>query len=123
MVRAFDVGDRIPPDHPLRAVRAVVDSILAELPPLFSSACSDVGRLSVPSEVLLKALLLQCLYLVRSERHMVARLDADLLFRWLCGVDPTERVLPGGSTKSAESPIASGHGDAVTSPRGACVGW
>jgi transposase len=92
MFHAFDVEDRIRPDHPLRAIREVVDSILVGLSPLLASAYSDVGRPGIPPEMLLKALLLQCPYSVRSERQLVERIDTDLLFRWFCGMDPSERV-------------------------------
>lgn len=88
----IDVEDRIRSDHPLRMIKRVVDEILRELGPLLASCYSDRGRPSVPPEVLLKALLLQCLYSVRSERQLVERLDTDLLFRWFCGLDPAEPV-------------------------------
>jgi transposase len=90
MFFAFDVEDRIRPDHPLRAIRREVDAVLAELSPLLDRCYSDTGRPGVPPEVLLKALLLQCLYSIRSERQLVERLDTDLLFRWFCGLDPAE---------------------------------
>lgn len=92
MFFAIDVEGRIRADHPLRAIRAVVDSILSEIGPRLAGCYSDVGRPSVPPEVLLKALLLQCLYSIRSERQLVERLDTDLLFRWFCGLDPAEPV-------------------------------
>jgi len=92
MFYVIDVEDRIRVDHPLRAIKRVVDEILRELGPLLASCYSDRGRPSVPPEVLLKALLLQCLYSVRSERQLVERLDTDLLFRWFCGLDPAEAV-------------------------------
>jgi len=92
MFYAIDIEDRIRADHPLRPIRKVVDEILRELSPLLSRCYSEVGRPSVAPEVLLKALLLQCLYSVRSERHLVERLDTDLLFRWFCGLDPAEDV-------------------------------
>ena len=92
MFYAIDIEDRIRPDHPLRPIRRVVDEILAELSPLLTECYSGGGRPSVPPETLLKALLLQCLYSVRSERQLVERLDTDLLFRWFCGLDPAEPV-------------------------------
>lgn len=92
MFYAIDIEARIRPDHPLRPMKAVVDSILAEMSPLFDSAYAKVGRPSVPPEVLLRSLLLQCLYSVRSERQLVERIDTDLLFRWFCGLDPAEPV-------------------------------
>jgi transposase len=92
MFYAIDIEGRIRADHPLRPIKAAVDEILADLGPLFDRAYSDLGRPGVPPEVLLKALLLQCLYSVRSERQLVERLDTDLLFRWFCGLDPAEPV-------------------------------
>lgn len=92
MFFAIDIEDRIRADHPLRSIKAAVDEILLELGPLFDQAYSTLGRPSVPPEVLLKALMLQCLYSIRSERQVVERLDTDLLFRWFCGLDPAEEV-------------------------------
>lgn len=92
MFYVIDVEARIRADHPLRPIRRVVDEILLELGPLFQACYSEVGRPSVPPEILLKALLLQCLYTVRSERQLVERLDTDLLFRWFCGLDPAQPV-------------------------------
>ena len=85
MFFAINVEDRIAADHPLRPIRRMVDEELARLAPVFERAYSKIGRPSVPPERLLKAMLLQCLYSVRSERQLVERLDTDLLFRWFCG--------------------------------------
>jgi transposase len=76
----------------LRPIKRAVDAILAEMAGLFEGAYSTTGRPSVPPERLLKALLLQCLYSVRSEAQLVERLDTDLLFRWFCDLDPAEPV-------------------------------
>ncbi len=92
MFFAIDLEDRIRADHPLRPIKSAVDAILVDLGPLFEKAYSQMGRPSVPPEVLLKALVLQCLYSIRSERQLVERLDTDLLFRWFCGLDPAEDV-------------------------------
>mgnify|MGYP005861317567 CR=1 FL=1 len=92
MFYAIDVEDRIRPDHPLRPIKAAVDGILEGVGPLFDAAYAQTGRPSVPPEVLLKALLLQCLYSVRSEKQLVERIDTDLLFRWFCGLDPAQAV-------------------------------
>src|SRR5712692_2298628 len=62
---------RVPPDHPLRPIRAMVDTILAELSPAFAPLYSPVGRPSIPPEKLLRALLLQVLYSTRSERLLM----------------------------------------------------
>jgi transposase len=99
---------RVPKDHPLRAVRAMVDQVLKEMSGRFSKIYSPVGRPSIPPEQLLRALLLQVLYSVRSERLLMEQLDYNLLFRWFVGLtmddtvwDPTvftknrERLLDG----------------------------
>jgi len=77
---------RIPPDHPLRPLRAMVDTIMQELSPQFDQLYSKVGRPSIPPEHLLRALLLQVLYSVRSERLLMEQLDYNLLFRWFVGL-------------------------------------
>ena len=92
MFFVIDMEERVRTDHPLRTIKAAVDEILTELGPLFDRAYSRTGRPGVPPEVLLKALLLQCLYTIRSERQLVERIDTDLLFRWFCGLDPAEEV-------------------------------
>lgn len=79
--------DRIPADHPLRAVRALVDPILRELSSRIDTLYSERGRPSIPPELLLRALLLQRLYTIRSERQLVEQLEYDLLFRWFVGLD------------------------------------
>lgn len=90
MFFAINVEDRIAADHPLRPIRRMVDAELARLAPVFAAAYSRIGRPSVPPERLLKAMLLQCLYSIRSERQVVDRLNTDLLFRWFVGMDPAE---------------------------------
>src|SRR4030088_1811457 len=77
---------RVPADHPLRPIRAMVDTILAELSPAFATLYSPVGRPSIPPEKLLRALLLQVLYSTRSERLLMEQLDYNLLFRWFVGL-------------------------------------
>src|ERR1700742_812244 len=76
------IEDRIPADHPLRAMAALVNPILARLSPQFEGLYATVGRPSIPPERLLRALLLQTLYSVRSERQLIEQLDYNLLFRW-----------------------------------------
>jgi hypothetical protein len=75
---------RVPPDHPLRPIRAMVDTILAERSPAFAPLYSPVGRPSIPPEKLLRALLLQVLYSTRSERgspvYYAPRLDGNFFF-------------------------------------------
>ena len=79
--------DRIPADHPLRTVRRLVDPILRELSPQFEALYSRLGRPSVPPEQLLRALLLQLFYSIRSERQLVEQLEYNLLFRWFVGME------------------------------------
>jgi len=84
--------ERVPADHPLRAIRARVDAALADLSPAFARLYSDVGRPSIPPERLLRALLLQAFYTVRSERQLMEQLDYNLLFRWFVGLEMDEAV-------------------------------
>jgi transposase len=83
---------RVPLDHPLRAVRQMADIILAQLTQAFSKMYSDIGRRSIPPEKLLRALLLQVLYTVRSERMLMEQLEYNLLFRWFVGLNMDEPV-------------------------------
>jgi transposase len=77
---------RVPADHPLRAMRRMVDEVLERLSPRFDELYSNVGRPSIPPEHLLRALLLQVLYTIRSERMLMEQLDYNLLFRWFVGL-------------------------------------
>jgi transposase len=83
---------RVPPDHPLRPIRTMVDTILTELSPEFAKLYSPVGRPSIPPEKLLRALLLQVLYSTRSERLLMEQLDYNLLFRWFVGLNMDDPV-------------------------------
>ena len=77
---------RIPADHPLRTMQALVEPILADLSPRLAGLDADDGRPSIPPEQLLRALLLQVLYTVRSERQLMDQLDYNLLYRWFVGL-------------------------------------
>src|SRR2546422_1840386 len=83
---------RVPTDHPLRPIRAMVDSILKEMSAQFAKRYSDVGRPSIAPERLLRVLLLQIFYTVRSERLLMGQLQYNLLFRWVVGVEMDEEV-------------------------------
>ena len=83
---------RIPADHPLRAMRLLVDAVLRELSPRFAELYSRVGRPSIAPEKLLRALLLQVLYTIRSERLLMEQLDYNLLFRWFVGLEMDDPV-------------------------------
>jgi len=84
--------DRIPAGHPLRAVRQLVDVVLAEMSPEFDRLYAERGRRSIPPERLLRALLLQVFYSIRSERMLIEQLDYNLLFRWFVGLAMDEAV-------------------------------
>ena len=77
---------RVPKDHPLRPIRRIVDEALAALSPEFEQLSTKFGRPSIPPERLLRALLLQAFYSVRSERQLIEQLDYNLLFRWFVGL-------------------------------------
>jgi transposase len=84
--------ERVPPDHPLRASRVMVDMVLKELSPQGTRLSSHTGRPSMAAEKLLRALLLQVLHPVRSERWLMAQLADHLRFRWLVGRNMDEPV-------------------------------
>lgn len=84
--------DRIPKDHPLRSMRALIDPVLRELSPRFGRLYAKNGRASIPPEYLLRALLLQLLYSVRSERMLVEQLHYNMLFRWFVGLNTDDVV-------------------------------
>ena len=81
-----DLEARVRPDHPLRPIRAIVNEALAALEGEFAPLYAGVGRPSIPPEKLLRAMLLQAFYSIRSERQLMERLDYDLLFRWFVGL-------------------------------------
>jgi transposase len=84
--------DRIPRDHPLRGIRAIVDRSLKQLWAHFEALYAGRGRPSIPPERLLRALLLQALYSLRSERQLMEQIDYNLLFRWFVGLNPDDAV-------------------------------
>src|SRR5215472_10924334 len=79
--------DRVRKDHPLRAIRAMVDEVLKQLSRRFDAMYSKVGRPSIPPEQLLRAQLLQMLYSIRSERLLMEEIDYSMLFRWFIGLN------------------------------------
>ena len=81
-----DLEARVPAGHPLRVIRAIVNEALVEVSPTFARLYAPLGRPSIPPEQLLRALLLQAFYSIRSERQLMERLDFDLLFRWFVGL-------------------------------------
>jgi transposase len=83
---------RIPAAHPLRAIRELIDTALRDLSPTFDKLYARDGRPSIPPERLLRALLLQAFYTVRSERQLMEQLDYNLLFRWFVGLSADDPV-------------------------------
>ncbi len=83
---------RVPRDHPLRPIRAMTETVLQGLSRQFAQLYSHTGRPSIPPEKLLRALLLQVLYTVRSERLLMEQLDYNLLFRWFVGLNLDDPV-------------------------------
>src|SRR6266478_1162468 len=81
-----DLEKRIRLDHPLRAIRVLTDTALEALSVDFAALYSGLGRPSIPPEMLLRAMLLQAFYSIRSERQLMERLEFDLLFRWFVGM-------------------------------------
>ncbi|MBZ5763844.1 transposase, partial [Rhizobium sp. VS19-DR104.2] len=77
---------RVSANHPLRPIRAIVDEALEVLSPDFEGMYSAIGRPSIPPEKLLRALLLQAFYTIRSERQLIEQMDYNLLFRWFVGL-------------------------------------
>ena len=83
---------RVPADHPLRPIREMVDTVLQEMSRRFAGLYAKVGRPSIPPERLLRALLLQIFYSMRSERLLMEQLNYNLLFRWFVGMEMDEEV-------------------------------
>lgn len=87
-----NLESRIPATHPLRPIKVMVDNALKALDPDFDRMYSSEGRPGIPPERLLRALLLQVLYSVRSERQLMEQLDYNLLFRWFVGLGVDDPV-------------------------------
>ena len=105
---------RVPEDHPLRAIRTMVDVALGNMGPQFDAMYAKVGRPSIAPEKLLRALLLQMLFTVRSERMLMEQLNYNLLFRWFVGMnidDPVWDVTV--FTKNRERLLAAGIADTL----------
>ncbi|MEO8071363.1 MAG: IS5 family transposase, partial [Acidobacteriota bacterium] len=110
---------RVRPDHPLRAIRRMTDEVFVTLSPRFARMYSDIGRPSIPPEQLLRALLLQALYTVRSERLLMEEIDYSVLFRWFIGLGMDEPIWsPTTFSKNRDrllaGDVASAFFDAVT---------
>ncbi len=83
---------RVPQEHPLRAIRKIADAVFVQLSPHFDKLYARMGRPSIAPEKLLRALLLQVLYSVRSERLLMEELNYNMLFRWFVGLNMDDRV-------------------------------
>ena len=83
---------RVRPDHPLRAIRRLTDEVFTSLSPRFTKMYSDIGRPSIPPEQLLRALLIQSLYTVRSERLLMEEIDYSVLYRWFLGLSMDDAI-------------------------------
>jgi transposase len=98
---------RVPPDHPLRAIRRITDRALERVSPRFGTLYVNFGRPSIPPEKLLRALLLQALYTIRSERQLMEQIDYNLLFRWFVGLGMDDAVwAPTTFTKNRDRLLA-----------------
>jgi transposase len=84
--------ERVPDDHPLRTIRRITDRALERLSPQFGTLYVNFGRPSVPPEKLLRALLLQAFYSIRSERLLMEQLEYNILFRWFVGLGMDDPV-------------------------------
>lgn len=87
-----DLETRVPASHPLRVIRGIVNDALDGMSSDFEAAYARAGRPSIPPERLLRALLLQAFYTIRSERQLMEQLDFNLLFRWFVGLGMDDRV-------------------------------
>jgi transposase len=106
--------DRIPADHPLRVIRTLIDPMLLALSPRFDTLYSPQGRCSIAPEKLLRALLLQVLYTIRSERQLMEQLNYNLLFRWFVGLGIDDPVwVPTVFTKNRDRLLAGNIADAL----------
>src|SRR3989441_2671880 len=83
---------RVPQEHPLRRIRSIVDRVLDQLSPRFNKLYARAGRPSIAPEKLLRALLLQLLYSIRSERLLMEELDYNILYRWFVGLSLDDAV-------------------------------
>ena len=92
MYSYISAEQRVPENHPLRPIRAMVDAVLREMSRNFARLYAKRGRPSIPPERLLRALLLQVLFSIRSERMLMEQLDYNLLYRWFVGLNMDDEV-------------------------------
>src|SRR5512138_1430880 len=107
MFSYVSLEERVPADHPLRAIRRITDRALERISPQLGSLYIKFGRPSIPPEKLLRALLLQALYTIRSERQLMEQIDYNLLFRWFVGLGMDDAVwAPTTFTKNRDRLLA-----------------
>jgi len=111
MFSYVDLDSRVPAHHPIRKVRKIVDEALEELAPSFDEMYSTRGRPSIPPEQLLRALLLQIFFTIRSERLLMERIDYDLLFRWFVGLGLDDPVWNHSVFSKNRDRLMAGHVD------------
>ena len=102
------IEGRLRPDHPFRAVRALTDETLAAMERELAALYSGIGRPSIAPQMLLRSMLLQAFYSVRSERQLMERMEFDLLFRWFVGLGADEPVWD--ASKLLEEPRSAARG-------------
>ena len=116
------VEDRIAGDHPLRRIRPMMDRALEQMSVYFQAAYSRWGRPSIAPERLLRALLLQILYSIRSERQLMEQLDYNLLFRWFVGMNADEAVWDATVFTKNRERLLTGRDDGAAAASGAGAG-
>ncbi len=108
----ISIEDRVPPKHPLRKIQRLVDEILRSMTGRFDAAYAKTGRPSIAPEYLLKALFLQILYTIRSERQIVEHLNYNLLYRWFVGLSSDDPIWDHSTfSKNRDRLIAAGIAD------------
>ena len=107
MFSYISLEERVPADHPLRTIRRITDRALERLSPRFGTLYVNFGRPSIAPEKLLRALLLQALYTIRSERQLIEQIEYNLLFRWFVGLGMDDAVwAPTTFTKNRDRLLA-----------------
>ena len=96
-----DLEARVRRDHPLRSIRVIANEALGALEREFAALHSSIGRPSIPPEKLLRAMLLQAFYSIRSERLLMERLEYDPLFRWFGGIGVDDAACPSRARRTA----------------------
>ncbi|SEI21670.1 transposase [Rhizobium tibeticum] len=111
-----DLEDRVRNDHPLRAIRQIVNDALVSLEGEFAALYSPIGRPSIAPERLLRVMLLQAFYSIRSERLLMERLEYDLLFRWFVDIGVDDPAWDHSKTRATRPVVADGLLSALRTP-------